>query len=81
MKSILSKTLNNKVERLKKEGYKPKKGQRFRALAQEMACPSGGERLKLNDIARQKWSRLKPGVLIGLCNLDSSIILVFNYLY
>ena len=26
IKSILSKTLNNKVERLKKKGYKPKKG-------------------------------------------------------
>jgi hypothetical protein len=32
MKSILSKILDNKVEQLKKEGYKPKKGQRFRAL-------------------------------------------------
>ena len=81
MKSVLSETLDNEVERLKKEGYKPKKGQRFRALAREMACPLGGERLKLNDIAGQKWSRLEPGVLIGLCNLDSSMMLVFNYLY
>ena len=81
MKSILSEILNNEVEQLKKEGYKPKKGQQFRTVAQEIACSLKRKHLKLNNIAGQKWSYFKLKILIGLCNLDSSIILVFHYPY
>lgn len=76
MKSILSERIDIIVKQLKEAKQKLENGESLRSTARKSVCPSGGEALKYNDIAGQKWNFFKPGVCIGLGNIDCSTMLV-----
>ena len=76
MKSILSERIDIIVKQLKEAKQKLENGESLRSTARKSVCPSGGEALKYNDIAGQKWNLFKPGMRIGLGNIDCSTMLV-----